>query len=219
VLEAILRGNGRGLRRVLCLGAHCDDIEIGCGGALLALQRSANVRIDWVVLSSTAERQAETRAAMAALVAPRARGALRFGELPDGRFPAAYAQVKDFVEGLKRSERPDLIFCHERNDRHQDHRTLSEVVWSSFRDHVILEYEIPKWDGDWGQVNLYVPLTGAQARAKVQALLRCFRSQRRRDWFTRDTFLAQLRLRGIECRAPSGYAEGFYARKLRFAGF
>lgn len=219
MLEAILRGNGRGIRRVLCLGAHCDDIEIGCGGALLALQRSANVRIDWAVLSSSPQRQAETRAAMAALVRPRARGKLRFGDLPDGRFPAVYGEVKDFVEALKRTERPDLILCHERNDRHQDHRTLSDVVWSTFRDHVILEYEIPKWDGDWGQVNLYVPLTAAQARAKVQALLRCFRSQRGRDWFTRETFLAQLRLRGIECRAPSGYAEGFYARKIRFAGF
>lgn len=219
MLDAILRAKGRGVRRILCLGAHCDDIEIGCGGTLLALQRCGAVRIDWVVLSSTVARQAETRAAMTALVAPRARGALRFGDLPDGRFPAAYGQVKELVEDLKQRERPDLILCHDRNDRHQDHRTLSDVVWSTFRDQVILEYEIPKWDGDLGQVNLYVPVTAAQARKKVQALLRCFRSQRSRDWFTRETFLAQLRLRGMECRSPSGYAEGFHARKLRFAGF
>jgi LmbE family N-acetylglucosaminyl deacetylase len=203
----------------LCIGAHCDDIEIGCGGTLLALQKSRSVRIDWVVLSGTPERRAETRAAMLALVKPAARGAPTLGDFPDGRFPAHYVQIKEFVEGLKTLGRPDLILCHERDDRHQDHRMVNELVWNTFRDHVILEYEIPKWDGGLGQPNVYVPVTPGQARAKVTALLRAHRSQQKRDWFTRETFMAMLRLRGIECRSPSGYAEGFYGRKLRFAGF
>lgn len=210
---------GRGPRRILCLGAHCDDIEIGCGGALLALQKSARLRIDWVVLSGTALRRAETRAAMRALVRPAARGELVFGDFPDGRFPGHYAEIKEFVESLKQLPRPDLILCHERDDRHQDHRAVNEFVWNTFRDHALLEYEIPKWDGGLGQPNVYVVLTAAQARAKVAALLKSHRSQSRRDWFNAETFMAILRLRGIECRSPSGYAEGFYGRKIRLHGF
>lgn len=209
-----------GARRILCLGAHCDDIEIGCGAALLALQRSApRVRIDWAVLSGTPERRAETRAAMRALVRPAKRGELLFGDFPDGRFPAHYGEIKEYVESLKRLPRPDLILCHERDDRHQDHRAVNEFVWNTFRDHAVLEYEIPKWDGGLGQPNVYVPVSTAQARAKVAALLKSHRSQRGRDWFTADTFMAMLSLRGIECRSPSGYAEGFYGRKIRFSGF
>lgn len=212
-------GERRGPGRVLCVGAHCDDIEIGCGGTLLALQRGRDIRIDWVVLSGTAQRRKETASAMRRLVRPGARGKLLFGDFSDGRFPAQYVAMKEFVEGLKQLPAADLILCHERDDRHQDHRTVNELVWNTFRDHVILEYEIPKWDGGLGQPNVYVPLTAAQARAKADALLRSFPSQRRRDWFTRETFMALLRLRGIECRAPGGYAEGFHGRKIRFAGF
>ncbi len=218
MLDLILNKRGRGARRILCLGAHCDDIEIGCGGALLTLQKARDVRIDWVVLSGTAERREETRAAMNAIVRPAARGALTFGDFPDGRFPAGYTQIKAFIESLKAGPRPDLILCHEREDRHQDHRTVSELVWNTFRDHVILEFEIPKWDGGLGQPNVYVPVSATHARVKVDALLRAHRSQRKRDWFTRETFMALLRLRGIECRAPSGYAEGFHGRKLLFGG-
>jgi len=219
MLDLFLGGKNRGSRRILCLGAHCDDIEIGCGGTLLALQQSAKIVVDWVVLSGTRQRHAETRAAMLALIAPAARGELRFGNFPDGYFPAHYAQIKEFVESLKSHKPPDLILCHERNDRHQDHRAVNEMVWNTFRDHVILEYEIPKWDGGLGQPNVYVPITAAQAKAKVATLLRSHRSQRERAWFARETFMAMLSLRGLECRAPSGYAEGFYGRKLRFAGF
>jgi LmbE family N-acetylglucosaminyl deacetylase len=218
MLDFVLNTAGRGRRRILCLGAHCDDVEIGCGGALLALQKSAQVTIDWVVLSGTLERRAEARSAMTALVGSRARGELLFGDFPDGRFPAHYADLKAFVEGLKK-HRPDLILCHERDDRHQDHRLTNELVWNTFRDTVILEYEIPKWDGGLGQPNLYVPVTAGQARAKVEVLLKSYKTQRGRDWFTRETFMSVLRLRGLECRSPSGYAEAFHGRKLRFAGF
>ena len=219
MLDLVLNGGGRGRKRILCLGAHCDDIEIGCGGALLALQKSAQVIIDWVVLSGTPERRAETRSSMTALIESRARGQLIFGDFADGRFPAHYLELKEFVEGLKKTVQPDLILCHERDDRHQDHRATNELVWNTFRDAVILEYEIPKWDGGLGQPNLYVPVTAGQARAKIEVLLKSYKTQRGRDWFTRETFMSMLRLRGLECRSPSGYAEGFHGRKLRFAGF
>jgi LmbE family N-acetylglucosaminyl deacetylase len=210
----------RRIKRILCVGAHCDDIEIGCGGALLSLQQHRNLLIDWVVLSGTPERRAETRKARELLVRSRARGGLSFADFPDGRFPAHYEAMKEFIESLKQGANPpDLILTHERDDRHQDHRLVNELVWNTFRDQVILEYEIPKWDGGLGQPNVYVPVTAQQAKAKVTALLTAHRSQRRRDWFTRETFLALLRLRGLECRSPSGYAEGFHGRKLRIAGF
>ena len=207
----------RRARRILCLGAHCDDIEIGCGAALLALQSAGPVRVDWAVLSSTPQRHAETRLAMQALMPAAARGELVAGTFPDGRFPAHYDEIKEFVEALKkRLPAPDLIFCHEREDRHQDHRLVNELAWNTFRDHMILEYEIPKWDGGLGQPNVYVPVTAQQAHRKAATLLRAHRSQRARDWFTRETFLGLMRLRGIECRAPGGYAEAFYGRKLNF---
>jgi LmbE family N-acetylglucosaminyl deacetylase len=219
MLDLVLKAPER-TARILCLGAHCDDIEIGCGGSLLHLQESASVHIDWVVCSGTQQRGEETRAAMLRLVAPEARGELILGEFRDGFFPSSHAQLKDFIESVKRRlQPPDLILCHEREDRHQDHRMVNELVWNTFRDHVVLEYEIPKWDGGLGQPNLYVPVTEAQARAKVAALLESHHSQLQKDWFNTETFMALLRLRGIESRSPSGYAEGFHARKLRFVGF
>ena len=169
---------GRGATRVVCLGAHCDDIEIGCGGALLALQQRGNVTIDWVVMSGSEQRRAETRNAMRALVRPAARGKLTFGDFPDGRFPAEYAAMKDFIEGVKAaSNRTDVVLTHERDDRHQDHRLVNELTWNTFRDQVVLEYEIPKWDGGLGQPNVYVPMSAAQARSKIDALLSAHKSQ------------------------------------------
>jgi LmbE family N-acetylglucosaminyl deacetylase len=155
---------------------------------------------------------------MRMLVLPASRGELLFGDFPDGQFPAAYGAVKDFCESLKHRPSPDLILCHERDDRHQDHRVVNEVIWNTFRDHVVLEYEIPKWDGGLGQPNVYVPVGARQAHAKVNALLKAYGTQKERDWFTRETFMALLRLRGLECRSPSGYAEAFHGRKLRFKG-
>jgi LmbE family N-acetylglucosaminyl deacetylase len=202
--------------RVLCVGAHCDDVEIGCGATLRALQaQRSSLVIDWALMSGTSERKAESARAQRLLVKPRARGELRFGDFADGRFPAEYARIKEFFEGLKSLPRPDLILCHERDDRHQDHRIVNEMVWNTFRDHIVLEYEIPKWDGGLGQPNVYVPVSARDAAAKVKALLSAHRTQLGRDWFTADTFMALMRLRGIECRSESGLAEAFHGRKLR----
>ena len=218
MLDLVLNARKQRALRILCVGAHCDDIEIGCGATLRVLQdRVPKPTIDWVVLSGTAERRLETQRALKMLVAPACRGELRFGDFADGRFPAMYGEIKDFCEALKDGPGPDLILCHERDDRHQDHRIVNEMVWNTFRDHVILEYEIPKWDGGLGQPNVYVPLDAKSVDAKLHALIKSYRSQANRDWFTRDTFMAMLRLRGLECRSPTGYAEAFYGRKLRFS--
>lgn len=219
MLELIFDSGRRRSLRVLCVGAHCDDIEIGCGGTLLTLQtRGQKPIIDWAVLSGTEQRRSETQRAMRMLVRPASRGELAFGDFPDGRFPSAYAAIKDFCELLKRRPNPDLILCHDRDDRHQDHRIVNEMIWNTFRRNVVLEYEIPKWDGGLGQPNVYVPVSAKDAATKVDSLLKAYRSQEGRDWFTRDTFMSLLRLRGVECRSPSGYAEAFHGRKLVFKG-
>jgi len=168
MLDLILDSKEQPTLRVLCVGAHCDDIEIGCAATLLALQgRGKRLVIDWVVLSGTAKRRKETGLAMRMLVLAANRGKLLFGDFPDGQFPAAYGEIKDFCERLKRLPGPDLILCHERDDRHQDHRIVNEVIWNTFRDHVILEYEIPKWDGGLGQ-----PIIQTHLRRLIQVLLK-----------------------------------------------
>lgn len=217
--KLILDSGRRRVLRVLCVGAHCDDIEIGCGGTLRVLQgRGQKAMIDWVVLSGIEQRRREAQRAMDMLVRPACRGELLFCDFPDGRFPAAYAEIKGLCESLKRKPTPDLILCHERDDRHQDHRVVNEMIWNTFRDHAVLEYEIPKWDGGLGWPNVYVAVSEKDAGAKVNALLKSYPSQAGRDWFTRDTFMAMLRLRGLECRSPSGYAEAFHGRKLVLIG-
>ena len=216
MLGLILQAEPRRALRVLCIGAHCDDIEIGCGGALLALQAARRpLTVDYALLSGTAERCREAAGAMRRFVRPSCRGELLTGDFSDGRFPAEYAGIKDWFETLKRRPRPDVIFCHERQDRHQDHRIVNEMVWNTFRDQLILEYEIPKWDGGLGEPAVYVPLTARQAARKADLLLASYATQAGRDWFTRDTFMALTRLRGVECRSPSGHAEAFHGRKLR----
>ncbi len=210
-------GSRRALR-VLCVGAHCDDVEIGCAGTLLALQAQKRpLVVDYALVSGTAERRREAERAMRRIVQARCRGEVLHGGFADGRFPALYAGIKDWFEALRRRPAPDVIFCHEREDRHQDHRIVNEMVWNTFRDQVVLEYETPKWDGGLGQPNVYVPLTARQAARKADVLLASFPTQAGRDWFTRDTFLAMMRLRGVECRAPDGYAEAFHGRKLRLS--
>jgi LmbE family N-acetylglucosaminyl deacetylase len=203
--------------RVLCLGAHCDDIEIGCGGTLLALQGAGlELCIDWVVLSGDVQRRAETARAMGCLLPGDVRGELLHGNFADGSMPGQYGEVKAFFESLKTRPLPDLVFTHERDDRHQDHRVVNEMTWNTFRDQLVLEYEIPKWDGGLGQPNLYVPIGRKHGQEKIAVLLESYVSQSGRDWFSRDTFEAILRLRGMECRAPGGWAEAFHARKLHF---
>jgi LmbE family N-acetylglucosaminyl deacetylase len=206
----------RSVMRVLCIGAHCDDIEIGCGAALRGFQRrGVQVVMDWIVLSGQEQRRQETARSMTKFVRPGCRGELRFGDFADGSFPAMYAEIKQFFEELKARSRPDIIFCHERDDRHQDHRIVNEMAWNTFRDHLILEYEVPKWDGGLGVPNVYVPVPQRDAVAKADALVAVYKSQAHRGWFKRETFLALLRMRGLECRAPSGYAEAFHGRKVR----
>ncbi len=205
----------KGPLRILCLGAHSDDIEIGCGGTLLHLIESRSVAVDWVVFSGNAVRAKEARASARGLLRG-ARSRIEMKRFRDGFFPTQTARIKAEFERLKRRPSPDLVFCPWRGDAHQDHRLLGELAWNTFRDHVILEYEIPKYDGDWSSPNLYVPLAEKHGRGKIEHLMRAFPSQTRNRWFTEETFRAVLRLRGIECNSESGQAEGFYCRKTTF---
>ena len=200
--------------RVLFLGAHCDDIEIGCGGTALELaRRHPALAAHWVVLSGSGERAGEAERAAARFLAGAAGREVVVERFRDGYLPYEGGRVKDFFESLKARLDPDLVFTHHREDGHQDHRLVSELTWNTFRDHVILEYEVPKYDPDTGSPNLFTHLDDSVAEAKVQAILESYPSQAARPWFTRDTLLATMRLRGVQARAPR-YAEGFYARKL-----
>ena len=182
-MMAISFGAARPVRRVLCIGAHCDDIEIGCGGALRELARAhSQARFDWVVFSGEDSRPEETRAAAARLMAGVDCGVDIRGFRGSYFFTEA-AEVKDAFEELKARGVPDLIFTHHLQDRHQDHRLLAELTWNTFRNHTILEYEIPKYEGDLGQPNLFVPLSLESVEAKIATLMECFPSQRQRSWF------------------------------------
>jgi LmbE family N-acetylglucosaminyl deacetylase len=203
--------------RLLCLGAHSDDIEIGCGGAVLKLlEERQDVQVRWVVFSSSSSPQrAEEAARSASLFLERAAGRqLVIKDFRDGYFPYIGAQIKEFFEGLKLDFSPDLIFTHHARDLHQDHRLLSELTWNTYRDHLILEYEIPKYDGDLGSPNVFVHLSEDLCRRKIGYLFDAFPSQHDNQWFTEDTFRSILRLRGIESNAKDRYAEAFYCRKL-----
>jgi LmbE family N-acetylglucosaminyl deacetylase len=207
----------RAPRRLLCLGAHSDDIEIGCGGTIMnLLAHYPDLRIYWVVFSAGAKRDQEARRS-ATLFLKRARGATVVVEnYQDGFFPAMGRQIKEFFEELKAHFSPDMILTHYRYDLHQDHRTICELTWNTFRNHLILEYEIPKYDGDLGSPNVFFSLERKVCDQKVRNILGSFKSQRGKQWFTRETFLALMRLRGVECNAPHGAAEAFYGRKLMF---
>lgn len=202
------------LRRVVCLGAHCDDIEIGAGGSLSHWsEQNPATQFDWIIFSGDDEREAESREAARRIHGP-AKHSVRVLRHRMSYFPAEYAAVKDSMESLRSGPEPDLVLTHRLEDRHQDHRVIAELTWNTFRRHTILEYEIPKYEGDLGHPNLFQPLTATQADAKVGVLMECFPSQLQRSWFTANLFRAHLALRGIECGSASGYAEGLYARKL-----
>jgi len=201
--------------RLLCLGAHCDDIEIGCGGTILRLlaERPGST-VTWVALASNREREQEARSSAAEFVAGAARSEIVVKSFRDGYFPFQGTEIKDFFEATKATVKPDLILTHHRGDRHQDHRMVAELTWNTFRDHLILEYEIMKYEGDLGLPNLYVPLAAATAQQKIGLILRYFPSQGSRRWFRAENFEALLRLRGLECNAPDGLAEAFHATKM-----
>jgi LmbE family N-acetylglucosaminyl deacetylase len=206
------------LRRVLCIGAHSDDIEIGCGGTILRLlgERPGALEVRWAVFGAADERRArEARESAARFLAGAARADVRIEAFRDAYMPFDGAAIKDRFESLKTGGfAPDLIFTHWRDDRHQDHRLLSDLTWNTWRDHLILEYEIFKYDGDVGRPNVYAPLDEAAGRRKVELLMTGFPSQAGRQWFTEDVFWATLRLRGVECNSPTRYAEAFHGRKV-----
>ena len=199
--------------RLLCLGAHCDDIEIGAGGTVrrLVAERAA-VDVHWVVLSSTPERAAEARASAADVLEGAREVSLDVQTFRESYFPAEWTAIKDHLFDVRAAFSPDLVLTHHRGDRHQDHQAVAELTWNTFRDHLILEYEIPKLEGDLGRPNVHVPLDEATVEAKVESLLRRFPSQAGKGWFDREAFLALLRLRGLECNAR--YAEAFHGSKL-----
>jgi LmbE family N-acetylglucosaminyl deacetylase len=204
--------------RVLCLGAHSDDIEIGCGGTLLQLSKTRpGPEFRWVVWSAVGARAAEAQLGARKFLGTAARDAVRLHEFRDGYFPAEFRAIKDAFEDLAREFQPDIVFTHTRDDRHQDHRVVSDLTWNTFRNHLILEYEVPKWDGDLDRPNFYVAVNRRAANSKTKAILEVFESQRAKDWFSEETFLGLMRLRGMECRATDGYAEAFHSRKIVLA--
>jgi LmbE family N-acetylglucosaminyl deacetylase len=206
---------GRDRLHLLCLGAHSDDIEIGCGGAMLRwLAEVPQLHVTWVVLSAPGVRADEARRSAETLLAGAASVEVVVGDFTDAHFPSETARLKTFLSEIARRTTADLVLTHRLEDRHQDHRTVGELTWQTWRDHLILEYEIPKYEGDLGQPNVYVPLPANTAQRKLQHLMQHFGTQRSKGWFTEATFQGLMALRGIECRAPSGQAEAFHARKV-----
>lgn len=211
----VLAKPGQALK-VLCLGAHSDDIEIGAGGTLLGwIAKGVQLEVHWCVLSASGPRQAEALAGANAVLDGSLQRKIECAEFRDGHFPYQGSDIKMWFEDLKKRFQPDVIFTHRKDDAHQDHREVSCITWNAFRDHIVLEYEIPKWDGDLGQPNVYIPMTNEIVERKVALLQKCFGTQRSKDWFDAETFRGLARLRGMECRAPERYAEAFVARKLR----
>jgi LmbE family N-acetylglucosaminyl deacetylase len=215
MIQLALSGKTNRPSRVLVLGAHSDDIEIGCGGAILGLAKQfPECVFDWVVFSAVGARKDEARRSAALFLQPPQLTEPILKDFRDGFMPFAGAEVKSVFEELKRNVSPDLVFTHNRKDAHQDHRLIADLTWNTFRDHLILEYEIPKYDGDLGQPNVFMPLDKRICDSKVGFLMEAFQTQRSKRWFEPETFLGLMRLRGMECNSPSGYAEAFYGRKL-----
>jgi LmbE family N-acetylglucosaminyl deacetylase len=210
--------SGSAPRRVLAIGAHPDDIEIGCTGTLLKLIEQNGVsEVRWVVLSGDGERANEARRSAEALLDTVPKSQVVVRDFPDGFFPYEGQRIKDFFEQLKADFSPDVVFTHQRADLHQDHRLSCELTWNTFRDHLILEYEVPKYDGDMSAPNAFVPLDEPLHQRKIDHLMSHFGSQLSKRWFKEELFLSLLRLRGMECNSPSSYAEAFFCRKAVLA--
>ena len=201
--------------KILCLGAHSDDIEIGCGGTILRLlSEYENVKIKWIVFSADGNRIEEAKRSAKLFLGNARKKDVVIKRFRESFFPYIGSEIKEYFEEIKNDLTPDIIFSHYRHDLHQDHRLLSELTWNTFRNHFILEYEIMKYDGDLGAPNFFVHLNESICNKKVQYIMASFKSQKNRDWFTPETFLSILRIRGIESNAPEKYAEGFYCRKV-----
>ncbi len=206
-------GDSDSSQSVLCLGAHADDIEIGCGGTLLKLiENTPDVRVHWVIFSRNSTRETEARRSADRFLSGAEEHTVDVFDFRDSYFPSEQAAIKERIEQLAERVSPELIFTHHRDDRHQDHRLVSDLTWNVFRDHSILEYEIPKYDGNLSRPNVFVPLDETVGRKKVEFLMEGFESQQEKAWFSADTFWALLRLRGVESR--SSYAEAFHGRKV-----
>ena len=201
--------------KVLCLGSHSDGLEIGCGGTILKLiEKYRQIEICWVVFSGNELRADEARKGAQVFLKQGKDKRVIIKDFRESFFPYIGFEIKEYFEQLKQEFTPDIVFTHYRHDLHQDHRLISELTWSTFRDHLILEYEIPKYDGDFGSPNLFVPISESICRRKIQYLLDTFETQKNKHWFSEDTFSAMLRLRGMESKSPSKFAEAFYCRKM-----
>jgi LmbE family N-acetylglucosaminyl deacetylase len=202
--------------KVLCLGAHSDDIEIGAGATLMTLiERGIRLDVHWCVLSSSgSEREREAASSAAEFLTGGAQSHIEVMSFRDGFFPEQGEAIKSWFEALKLRVNPDLILTHRRDDAHQDHRLVCRLTWNTFRDHIVLEYEVPKWDGDMGQPNIYMSVSANALQRKIDLLMKHFGTQRSKQWFEPETFRGLARLRGMECRAPESYAEAFVGRKL-----
>ena len=215
MIELNLNKRRKSLHQILCLGAHSDDLEIGCGGTILKIADIfPNLAITWVVFGSEGVRSDEAGQSANLFLKNVAEKRIIVNNYRDGFFPYIGGEIKDYFEQLKRGISPDIIFTHYRQDLHQDHRLISELTWNTFRNHMILEYEIPKYDGDFGSPNFFVHLNEQICREKIQYLFDVFKSQHGKHWFTEDTFQSLMRLRGVESSAPERYAEAFYCRKM-----
>jgi LmbE family N-acetylglucosaminyl deacetylase len=215
MLKLNITDKNNGKLKILCLGAHSDDIEIGCGGTILRLlSEHNNTDVYWVVFGSSGKRNVEALTSANKFLKYAKRKNIIIKHFKDGFFPFKGEYIKNYFEKMESKISPDIIFTHNRNDFHQDHKFISDLTWNTFRDHLILEYEIIKYDGDICSPNLYVQLKKSICNEKVNYILNSFKSQGNKLWFTSDTFFSVMRIRGIESRAPENYAEGFYCRKI-----
>jgi len=200
---------------ILCLGAHCDDIEIGCGGTVLKLIEEQKIsQITWIIFTSNEKRKQEAHSSAEEFLKNIDNKDIKILDYKDGYLPSLWSEVKNTFESIKQEVNPDIIFTHYRNDLHQDHRVVSELTWNTFRNHIIFEYEITKYDGDLGSPNVFTPLDQAIINRKGEILMRSFQSQKNKHWFDKSTIKAVMRIRGVECASPSHYAEAFYCRKM-----